>query len=95
LRFLRWRSALLWRTFSTTAVAAMVLRSLIEYCRSGNCGLFGKGGLIMFDVSSQVTSYTTMDLAAVVLLAIVGGLLGALFNFLLNRILRVYSYINE
>jgi chloride channel 7 len=36
-----------------------------------------------------------MDLAAVVLLAIVGGLLGALFNFLLNRILRVYSYINE
>lgn len=73
----------------------MVLRSLIEYCRSGNCGLFGKGGLIMFDVSSQVTSYTTMDLAAVVLLAIVGGLLGALFNFLLNRILRVYSYINE
>ncbi|EEC71893.1 hypothetical protein OsI_04638 [Oryza sativa Indica Group] len=90
-----WRSALLWRTFSTTAVAAMVLRSLIEYCRSGNCGLFGKGGLIMFDVSSQVTSYTTMDLAAVVLLAIVGGLLGALFNFLLNRILRVYSYINE
>lgn len=72
-----------------------MLRSLIEYCRSGNCGLFGKGGLIMFDVSSQVTSYTTMDLAAVVLLAIVGGLLGALFNFLLNRILRVYSYINE
>uniref|UniRef100_A0A0D9V8H3 Chloride channel protein n=1 Tax=Leersia perrieri TaxID=77586 RepID=A0A0D9V8H3_9ORYZ len=93
--WLRWRSVLLWRTFSTTAVAAMVLRSLIEYCRGGKCGLFGKGGLIMFDVSSQVTSYTGMDLSAVVLLAVLGGLLGALFNFLLDRILRVYSYINE
>ncbi|KAL5220406.1 hypothetical protein ABZP36_025119 [Zizania latifolia] len=90
-----WRSALLWRTFSTTAVAAMVLRSLIEYCRSGNCGLFGNGGLIMFDVSSQVTSYTAMDLAVVALLGVLGGLLGALFNFLLDRILRTYSYINE
>ncbi|KAF0921059.1 hypothetical protein E2562_038434 [Oryza meyeriana var. granulata] len=90
-----WRNALLWRTFSTTAVVAMVLRSLIEYCRSGNCGLFGKGGLIMFDVSSQVTSYTAMDLPAVVLLAVLGGLLGALFNFLLDQILRVYSHINE
>uniref|UniRef100_J3L6C8 Chloride channel protein n=1 Tax=Oryza brachyantha TaxID=4533 RepID=J3L6C8_ORYBR len=93
-----WRNALLWRTFSTTAVAAIVLRSLIEYCRSGNCGLFGKGGLIMFDVSSQVTSSSSspaMDLPSVVLLAILGGLLGALFNLLLDRLLRVYSRINE
>ncbi|PNT73292.1 chloride channel protein CLC-c [Brachypodium distachyon] len=90
-----WRSALLWRTFSTTAVAAMVLRSLIEYCRSGNCGLFGKGGLIMFDVSSRVTAYTATDIAAVILLGILGGLLGALFNFLLGWILRTYGIINE
>lgn len=90
-----WRSALLWRTFSTTAVVAMVLRSLIEYCRGGNCGLFGKGGLIMFDVSSRVTSYTAIDIAAVILLGILGGLLGALYNFLLGWILRTYSIINE
>ncbi|THU68810.1 hypothetical protein C4D60_Mb08t07770 [Musa balbisiana] len=42
-----WRSALLWRTFFTTAVVAVVLRTFIYFCRSGNCGLFGKGGLIM------------------------------------------------
>lgn len=73
----------------------MVLRSLIEYCRGGNCGLFGKGGLIMFDVSSRVTSYTAIDIAAVILLGILGGLLGALYNFLLDWILRTYSIINE
>ncbi|KAL0331863.1 UNVERIFIED_CONTAM: Chloride channel protein CLC-b [Sesamum calycinum] len=45
-----WRSALLWRTFFSTAVVVVVLRAVMEYCKSGNCGLFGKGGLIMFDV---------------------------------------------
>ncbi|KAL6616475.1 hypothetical protein ACP70R_038745 [Stipagrostis hirtigluma subsp. patula] len=90
-----WRSALLWRTFSTTAVVAMVLRSLIDYCRGGRCGLFGKGGLIMFDLSSRLPTYTVTDLAAVILLGILGGLLGALFNFLVDRILRIYSLLNE
>ncbi|KAF8775163.1 hypothetical protein HU200_004561 [Digitaria exilis] len=90
-----WRSALLWRTFSTTAVVAMVLRALINYCRSGHCGLFGKGGLIMFDLSSRQATYTATDLATVMLLGILGGLLGALFNFLVDGILRVYSLLNE
>ncbi|RLN23931.1 chloride channel protein CLC-c-like [Panicum miliaceum] len=90
-----WRSALLWRTFSTTAVVAMVLRGLISYCRGGHCGLFGKGGLIMFDLSSRQATYTATDLAAVMLLGILGGLLGALFNFFVDRILRVYSLLNE
>lgn len=91
----RWRSALLWRTFSTTAVATMVLHALITYCRGGHCGLFGKGGLIMFDLSSRQATYTATDLAAVVLLAVLGGLLGALFNFLVDRVLRAYSIVNE
>ncbi|TVU36319.1 hypothetical protein EJB05_18250 [Eragrostis curvula] len=90
-----WRSALLWRTFSTTAVVAMVLRALIDYCRGGHCGLFGKGGLIMFDLSSRLPTYTATDLAAVILLGILGGLLGALFNYLVDRILRVYGLLNE
>ncbi|XP_062206235.1 chloride channel protein CLC-c-like [Phragmites australis] len=90
-----WRSALLWRTFSTTAVVAMVLRTLIDYCHGGHCGLFGKGGLIMFDLSSRQATYTATDLAAVILLGILGGLLGALFNFLVDRILRIYSIVNE
>ncbi|URE12263.1 Chloride channel protein [Musa troglodytarum] len=90
-----WRSALLWRTFFTTAIVAVVLRGLIEYCRSGKCGLFGKGGLIMFDISSNVSTYSTPDLIAVIVLGIIGGVFGALFNYLLDRILRTYSFINE
>ncbi|KAF8693448.1 hypothetical protein HU200_038844 [Digitaria exilis] len=90
-----WRSALLWRTFFTTAVVAVVLRGLIEFCRSGKCGLFGQGGLIMFDLSSTVATYSTPDLIAIIVLGIIGGIFGGLFNFLLDKILRVYSIINE
>ncbi|KAG9456908.1 hypothetical protein H6P81_001416 [Aristolochia fimbriata] len=90
-----WRSALLWRTFFTTAVVAVVLRGLIEYCRSGKCGLFGEGGLIMFDVSSAITTYSTPDLVAVILIGIIGGVFGGLYNFLIEKTLRTYSIINE
>ncbi|RWV96190.1 hypothetical protein GW17_00041121 [Ensete ventricosum] len=90
-----WRSALLWRTFFTTAVVAVVLRTFIYFCRSGNCGLFGKGGLIMFDLSSNISAYGTPDLIAVVLLGVIGGVLGGLYNFLIGKTLRKYSIINE
>ncbi|KAH7681413.1 chloride channel 7 protein [Dioscorea alata] len=90
-----WRSALLWRTFFTTAVVAVVLRALIEFCRGGKCGLFGEGGLIMFDLSSSVATYSAPDLIAVIVLGVLGGLLGSLYNFFLDKILRSYSVINE
>ncbi|CAK9167223.1 unnamed protein product [Ilex paraguariensis] len=90
-----WRSALLWRTFFTTAIVAMVLRSLIQFCQSGKCGLFGQGGLIMFDVSSAVPAYDTADLLAVMFLGIIGGILGSLYNYLVDKVLRIYSIINE
>ncbi|XP_058090043.1 chloride channel protein CLC-c-like isoform X2 [Magnolia sinica] len=90
-----WRSALLWRTFFTTAIVAVVLRALIQYCRSGKCGLFGQGGLIMFDVSSSITTYSTQDLLAVIVLGIIGGVFGGLYNYLLDKTLRTYSIINE
>ncbi|KAH9318528.1 hypothetical protein KI387_020297, partial [Taxus chinensis] len=90
-----WRSALLWRTFFTTAVVAVVLRALKDFCETGKCGLFGKGGLIMFDVSSVKLSYHAEDLLPVVILGVIGGLLGSLFNYLLDKILRVYSLANE
>ncbi|KAI3445553.1 hypothetical protein Pfo_002218 [Paulownia fortunei] len=90
-----WRSALLWRTFFTTAVVAVVLRSLINFCRSGNCGLFGQGGLIMFDVNSAIPAYNTADLLAVVLIGVLGGLFGCLYNYLVDKVLRTYSFINE
>uniref|UniRef100_A0A1D1Y3E3 Chloride channel protein n=2 Tax=Anthurium amnicola TaxID=1678845 RepID=A0A1D1Y3E3_9ARAE len=89
-----WRSALLWRAFFTTAVVAVVLRALIDVCRSGKCGLFGNGGLIMFDVTSDTIIYHLADLPAVIFLGVIGGILGSLYNFLLHKVLRIYSLIN-
>ncbi|XP_057977478.1 chloride channel protein CLC-c isoform X2 [Malania oleifera] len=90
-----WRSALLWRTFFTTAVVAVVLRTFIQFCRSGQCGLFGQGGLIMFDVNSATATYDTADLLAVIFLGIVGGIFGSLYNYLVDKVLRTYSILNE
>lgn len=90
-----WRSALLWRTFFTTAIVAVVLKSLINVCRGGHCGLFGQGGLIMFDMHSESPSYNNADLLAVVLIGVLGGLFGSLYNYLVDKVLRTYTVINE
>ncbi|TYJ28381.1 hypothetical protein E1A91_A07G255300v1 [Gossypium mustelinum] len=90
-----WRSALLWRTFFSTAVVVVVLRTFIEICNSGNCGLFGTGGLIIFDVSDVKVSYQAMDIIPVIIIGIIGGLLGSLYNHLLHKILRIYNLINQ
>lgn len=90
-----WRSALLWRTFFSTAVVVVVLRAFIEYCSSGKCGLFGNGGLIMFDVSNVTVRYHMMDIIPVALIGLIGGVLGSLYNYALHKVLRLYSLINE
>ncbi|GMI81193.1 chloride channel G [Hibiscus trionum] len=90
-----WTSGLLWRAFFTTVVVAIILRALIDVCLSGKCGLFGKGGLIMFDVYSANISYHIADVPPVLVLGVVGGIFGSLYNFLLDKVLRVYSIINE
>ena len=72
----------------------MVLRALKYFCETGKCGLFGNGGLIMFDISSVKISYRSTDLLPVIILGIIGGLIGSLFNYLLDKILRVYNLIN-
>ncbi|KAE9602070.1 hypothetical protein Lal_00040758 [Lupinus albus] len=90
-----WRSALLWRTFFTTAVVAVVLRGFIQLCHGGKCGLFGEGGLIMFDVNSAHPAYSTPDLLVVIFLGVIGGLFGSLYNYLVDKVLRAYSIINE
>ncbi|KAE8666001.1 Chloride channel protein CLC-c [Hibiscus syriacus] len=90
-----WRSALLWRTFFTTAVVAIVLRAFIQLCSTGTCGLFGEGGLIMYDVSAAKVSYSVPDILAVILLGVIGGIFGSLYNYLVDKVLRTYSLINE
>uniref|UniRef100_A0A5B6ZLG9 Chloride channel protein n=1 Tax=Davidia involucrata TaxID=16924 RepID=A0A5B6ZLG9_DAVIN len=90
-----WRSALLWRAFFTAAVVAIVLRALIDVCLRGQCGLFGTGGLIMFDVTSENVTYHLKDVPPVLLLGVIGGIFGSLYNFILEKVLRIYSLINE
>jgi len=91
----RWRSALLWRTFFTTAVVAVVLRVAIQFCATGKCGLFGEGGLIMYDVGSANITYSAVDIFAVLLLGAVGGILGSIYNYLVDKVVRTYSIVNE
>lgn len=90
-----WRSSLLWRTFFSTAIVVVVLRAFIEICSSGECGLFGSGGLIMFDVSDVIVRYRLMDVIPVTIIGIIGGVLGSLYNHLLHKVLRLYSIINQ
>nr|KYP42274.1 Chloride channel protein CLC-c [Cajanus cajan] len=90
-----WRSSLLWRTFFTTAVVAIVLRVAIQFCATGKCGLFGEGGLIMYDVSSPNITYSVSDMLAVLLLGAIAGILGSIYNYLVDKVVRTYSVINE
>lgn len=41
----------MWRVFFTSAVVAVVVRSAMGWCKSGNCGHFGSGGFIIWDIS--------------------------------------------
>lgn len=49
----------------------------------------------MFDVNSGPVLYSTPDLLAVVFLGVLGGVLGSLYNYLVDKVLRAYSIINE
>ncbi|KAL0358369.1 UNVERIFIED_CONTAM: putative chloride channel-like protein CLC-g [Sesamum angustifolium] len=90
-----WRGTLLCEALFTTAVVAIVLRALIDVCLRGKCGLFGKGGLIMYDVLSANISYHLRDVPPVLLLAVLGGILGSIYNLLLNKVLQIYSSITR
>ncbi|EMS56861.1 Putative chloride channel-like protein CLC-g [Triticum urartu] len=82
------RSARIWRSFFAAAVVAVVLRLFVELCGSGRCGLFGKGGLIMYDVSTlfeDLMTYHLKDIPIVVLIGVIGAVLGAFYNFLMAR----------
>ncbi|PKI59212.1 hypothetical protein CRG98_020375, partial [Punica granatum] len=46
-----WRSQLMWRVFFTSAIVAVVVRTAMGWCKSGNCGHFGSGGFIIWDIS--------------------------------------------
>lgn len=76
----RWRNPLLWRAVFTTATVAVTLRTCIRWCANGACGLFGDGGLILFDISDFDGDYGLRELLPVALLGVIGGFLGSMFN---------------
>jgi chloride channel 7 len=79
-------------------VVAVVLRLFIDLCGTGSCGMFGKGGLVMYDVSTlfdDLMTYHLKDIPTVILIGVIGALLGALYNFLMKNVLRIYNVINE
>lgn len=49
----------------------------------------------MYDVNEHVAGYGVYDIVAVISLGVVGGVLGSFYNFLVDKVLRTYSYINE
>lgn len=49
----------------------------------------------MYDVSSATVSYSAADVLAVLLLGVIGGIFGSLYNYLVDKVLRAYSIINE
>ncbi|KAK9706221.1 hypothetical protein RND81_07G111700 [Saponaria officinalis] len=89
------RGALLWRSFFSNVIVAIMLRSFMDFCYKGNCGLFGTGGLIMFNVTSEDFVYHLSNVPVVLLIGIVGGCLAALYNSILAKVLKLYNRINE
>lgn len=49
----------------------------------------------MFDVNSAIAKWSAPDLVALLILGIVGGVFGSLYNYLVDKVLRTYSIINE
>ena len=49
----------------------------------------------MFDVSNVTIRYHVMDIIPVAVIGIIGGVLGSLYNYLLHKVLRLYSLINQ
>ncbi|KAL7590889.1 chloride channel protein CLC-d isoform X1 [Lactuca sativa] len=75
-----WRSQLMWRVFFTSAVVAVVVRTAMGWCKTGNCGHFGSGGFIIWDLSDGQEDYSFAELLPMAIIGVIGGLLGALFN---------------
>lgn len=49
----------------------------------------------MYDVNSATATYSCADILAVIFLGIIGGIFGSLYNYLVDKVIRTYSIINE
>ncbi|CAG9467135.1 unnamed protein product [Pedinophyceae sp. YPF-701] len=75
-----WRSQLLWRCFFTTAVVSVTVRMLVKLCHGSNCGVFGSGGFIIFEVGHGAQDdFQLRELVPLTLLGVFGGLSSSVF----------------
>lgn len=49
----------------------------------------------MFEVKSANILYQLVDVPPAILLGVIGGILGSLYNFLIVIVLRLYTFINK
>lgn len=77
--------------FFTTALVAVVIRTAISFCGDKNCGLYGHGGLIMYNIGNFSVKFRLLELVPVVILGLIGGFMGSLFTFFNGKIVEVYS----
>ncbi|RWW82583.1 hypothetical protein BHE74_00008948, partial [Ensete ventricosum] len=66
-----WRSQLMWRVFFTSAVVAVVVRSAMNWCKSGKCGHFGSGGFIIWDISGL--AFYLFELLPMAIIGVIGA----------------------
>lgn len=83
-----WNQALTWRTFFCSMVGAFVVNVLLSGVEFNNWGALSQPGLVNFGTFSQQQShgYTIVQLPFFILLGVIGGFLGALFNFLNKKL---------
>ncbi|KAF5829363.1 putative chloride channel protein CLC-d [Dunaliella salina] len=61
------------------AVVSVTVRALMKTCSADGCGVFGSGGLIIYEISEGQDNYEIYELIPVLLLGVIGGLLGSSF----------------
>lgn len=49
----------------------------------------------MFDVNHATTKWSALDLVTLAILGVIGGVLGSLYNYLVDKVLRTYNIINK
>lgn len=83
-----WNQALTWRTFFCSMIGAFVVNVLLSGVEFNNWGALSQPGLVNFGTFSQQKShgYTIVQIPFFIVLGIMGGLIGGLFNFLNKRL---------
>lgn len=83
-----WTVPLLWKVFFSAMCSTFTLNILLSWhrCEESECSGISDPGLITFGSFGANSSYKVWELPMFVIIAVIGGLLGALFNELNIRL---------